>query len=63
VVRQIAQTNAYSTFLLGLKAPETQRQWPKRLKFFLNFVEVTGNGIEERANLLYDMNISNEFSS
>lgn len=43
MVRQITQTNAYSNFLLGLKAPETQRQWPKRLKFFLDFVEITGN--------------------
>ena len=55
MVRQIAQTNAYSTFLLGLKAPETKRQWPKRLKFFLDFVEITGNSIEARANLLYDI--------
>jgi integrase len=59
VVRQITQTNAYSTFLLGLKAPETKRQWPNRLKFFLDFVEVTGNSIEERANSLYEI-IQNE---
>jgi integrase len=55
MVRQIAETNAYSTFLLGLKAPETRRQWPKRLKFFLDFVEITGNSIEDRANLLYEI--------
>ena len=55
MVRQVTPTNAYSTFLLGLKAPETQRQWPKRLKFFLDFVDVTGNNLEERANLLYEL--------
>ena len=55
MVRQIAQTNAYSTFLWGLNAPETRRQWPKRLKFFLDFVEIIGNTIEDRANLLYDI--------
>jgi hypothetical protein len=54
MVRQIARTNAYSTFLLGLKAPETQRQWPKRLKFFLDFVEIIGDNIEDRTNLLYE---------
>lgn len=48
MVRQITQTNAYSSFLLGLKAPETQRQWPKKLKFFLDFVEIPGNGQVER---------------
>ena len=55
MVRQVSETNAYSTFLLGLKAPETRRQWPKRLKFFLDYVEIAGNTIEERANLLYDI--------
>ena len=55
MVGQIAQTNAYSSFLLGLKAPETQRQWPKRLKFFLDFVEITGTSLEERVNLLYEI--------
>ena len=55
MVRQVSETNAYSTFLLGLKAPETRRQWPKRLKFFLDYVEIAGNTIEERANLLYEI--------
>ena len=55
MVRQVSETNAYSTFLLGLKAPETRRQWPKRLKFFLDFVEKTGNSLEERVNLLYEI--------
>ena len=55
MVRQITETDAYSTFLLGLKAPETKRQWPKRLKFFLDFIEIIGNSIEERARLLYEI--------
>ena len=55
MVRQIIETNAYSTFLLGLKAPETKRQWPKRFKFFLDFVEIPGTCLEERVNLLYEI--------
>jgi integrase len=55
MIRQIIETNAYSTFLLGLKAPETKRQWPKRFKFFLDFVEITGTSLEERVNLLYEI--------
>jgi len=32
----------YNRFLYALKAPEFQRQYPKRLEVFLNFIEIEG---------------------
>ena len=54
VVRQVTQTNAYSAFEYALKAPETKRQWPRRLEVFLTFLQIEGKDIEERANRLYE---------
>src|SRR2546423_1719414 len=32
-----------TTFMFALKAAETRRQWPKRLKMFFNFVNLQGS--------------------
>jgi hypothetical protein len=36
-------------FLYALKAPETKRQWPGRLKIFFDFLKLDGITIEEKA--------------
>ncbi|MGD1838534.1 MAG: hypothetical protein ACPKPY_10825 [Nitrososphaeraceae archaeon] len=53
MVRQLAKTSPYDSFMFGLKAEETRRQWPKRLDVFLKFLELDGKTIEERANQLF----------
>jgi hypothetical protein len=37
-----------SVFMYALKAPETRRQWPRRLKVFFDFLRIQGL-IEEQA--------------
>ena len=32
-----------TTFMFALKATETRRQWPKRLKMFFNFLTLQGS--------------------
>ena len=32
-----------TTFMFALKAAETRRQWPKRLKMFFNFLNLQGS--------------------
>ena len=41
-------TNPLSQFLYALKAPETRRQWPNRLKIVFEFLGLTGN-LDEQA--------------
>lgn len=41
MVRQITQTNAYSSFLLGLKAPETSKAVAKKTKILLRLCRDT----------------------
>jgi hypothetical protein len=36
-------TNPLSQFLYALKAPETKRQWPNRLKVVFDFLGLMGN--------------------
>jgi hypothetical protein len=55
VVRQITKKDAYSTFEYALKAPETKRQWPRRLDVFLTFLQLHGQNKKVRANQLYDL--------
>ncbi|MFY9565427.1 MAG: hypothetical protein WAQ29_03680, partial [Nitrososphaeraceae archaeon] len=39
-------------FMYALRAPETRRQWPRRLKTFLDFIEMEGvSSLEEQARL------------
>jgi integrase len=42
-------TNPLSQFLYALKAPETKRQWPNRLKVVFDFLGLVGN-LDEQAN-------------
>ena len=53
MVRALAKTSPYNSFMFGLKAEETRRQWPKRLDVFLKFLELDGNTIEERTNQFF----------
>ena len=43
----------YNRFLYALKAPESKRQYPKRLEVFLNFINIEGSTLEERLYNLY----------
>ena len=44
------QDNPLEIFMYALKAPESKRQYPKRLKVFLDFLNINGLTIEEKAN-------------
>ncbi|TVP40090.1 hypothetical protein [Candidatus Nitrosocosmicus arcticus] len=44
----------YFRFLYALKAPETKRQYPKRLEVFLDYLNLKGSTIEEKASQFYD---------
>lgn len=54
MVRQLTKKDAYSSFEYALKAPETKRQWPRRLDVFLTFLQLDGHDVKERSNNLYD---------
>ena len=43
------QQDPMTVFLYALKAPETKRQWPRRLKVFLDFLKLGGITIKEKA--------------
>jgi integrase len=49
----------YNRFLYALKAPESKRQYPKRLEVFLNFINMEGSNLEERLYNLYLTSKSN----
>ena len=55
MVRQLTKKDAYSTFEYALKAPETKRQWPRRLDVFHTFLQLEGQNVKERTNNLYDL--------
>ncbi|MGD9674326.1 MAG: hypothetical protein AB7U98_12710 [Candidatus Nitrosocosmicus sp.] len=44
----------YFRFTYALKAPETKRQYPKRLEVFLDYLKLQGSTIEEKANQFYE---------
>jgi hypothetical protein len=43
----------YNRFLYALKAPESKRQYPKRLEVFLNFIDIQGLNLQEKLYNLY----------
>jgi len=47
--------SCYKKFLFTLKAPETRRQWPNRLQVFLDFLNLEGLTIEDKAIRLYNI--------
>ena len=51
ITAQFEEDNPMSLFLYALKAPETRRQYPKRLKVFMDYVKLLGT-IEEQAKEL-----------
>ena len=55
MVRRLTQKDAYSAFEYALKAPETKRQWPRRLDVFLTYLQLEGKDVKERTNTLYDL--------
>ena len=50
--------NPMTVFTYALKAPESRRQYPRRLKIFLDYLGLEGN-IEEQAEQFYLKAISN----
>src|SRR5690349_21178462 len=44
----------YNRFIYALKAPESQRQYPKRLEVFLNFIKIEGLNFQEKLYNLYN---------
>jgi hypothetical protein len=51
ITAQFEEDNPMSLFLYALKAPETRRQYPRRLKVFMDYVKLLGT-IEEQAKEL-----------
>jgi hypothetical protein len=49
----------YIRFIYALKAPESQRQYPKRLEVFLNFIKIEGLDLQEKLYNLYHKAKSN----
>ncbi len=43
----------YNRFIYALKAPESKRQYPKRLEIFLNFINIEGSNLQEKLYNLY----------
>jgi hypothetical protein len=50
--------NPMTVFAYALKAPESKRQYPRRLKIFLDYLGIEGN-IEEKAEQFYLSAVSN----
>lgn len=44
----------YFRFIYALKAPETKRQYPKRLEVFLDYLKLQGSTVEAKANQFYE---------
>ena len=55
MVRQLTKKDGYSAFEYALKAPQTKRQWPRRLDAFLTFLQLDGLYVNERSNNLYNL--------
>lgn len=47
-------TGALDSFMYALKSPDTQRQYPIRLRIFFNFLQVQGDTVEEQAVVFLD---------
>ena len=47
-----------ANFLIALKAPETKRQYPKRLEVFLNFLKIDGS-FEDKSFAFYQQALEN----
>ena len=55
-----ADDDPVSNFLFALKAPESKRQYPKRLEVFLDFIGLKDKGtFEEKALYFYNFAIKN----
>lgn len=46
--------SSYFRFIYSLKAPETKRQYPKRLEVFLDYLQLSGSTVEEKATQFYE---------
>jgi hypothetical protein len=57
--REQVSNGPYNRFLYALKAPESKRQYPKRLEVFLIFIKIEGSTLEERLYSLYNKSKSN----
>jgi hypothetical protein len=51
--------STYFSFIYALKAPETKRQYPKRLEVFFDYLKLKGSTIEEKANEFYKFTSNN----
>jgi hypothetical protein len=50
--KEMETENPLALFMYALRAPETRRQWPRRLKTFLDFLEMEGvSSLEDQAKL------------
>jgi len=43
----------YNRFIYALRAPESKRQYPKRLEVFLTFIDMEGSSLQEKLYNLY----------
>lgn len=58
--QQEHQHDPFLSFMYGLKAEETRRQWPKRLKKFLDFGVDPKLKVEQQSSIFYEKASKNE---
>jgi hypothetical protein len=61
----VLEDNPYENFVYALRAPESKRQYPRRLKVFLDFLhpdvkKVPFKEIEKQANKFYSLSIKDK---
>lgn len=55
VLQDEGDLTTFQKFVYALRAPESKRQYPRRLQVFLDFVNVPGLTVEEKVGLFYDI--------
>ena len=50
----------YLKFMYGLNAPESKRQYPRRLEVFLDYLQIEQLTVKEKTNRLYDLITKND---
>ncbi len=53
VCKSAETLSPFQKFIYALNAPETKRQYPKRLQIFFDYLQISEKTIEEKSNLFY----------
>ncbi|MDQ3084647.1 MAG: hypothetical protein M3Q77_07530 [Thermoproteota archaeon] len=50
-----SELSPYQKFVYALRAKESQRQYPRRLQVFLDYLKIDCDSIEEKSNILLEL--------